>query len=152
MTPKHAAQSKTLWVNLLLAVAPRVSPSLAAWIQAHPQEAVEILAALNAWLRFHTRGAIRVRKKRRTPMAGIALGSILVSALNAVGEGLKLANTHASRALQEKLMNKRLELEAELAKGYLSDDTKIERLYKEIPIILEAAENEIRIVAARSNG
>lgn len=75
---------------------------------------------------------------------------VLVAAFEAVAEGLRLANTKSSRKYIDKIAEIRMEILKEEERGYEADDTRVERLYKELKIAMEAATQEIRMAAARS--
>jgi len=75
--------------------------------------------------------------------------AFISAAISAVTEGLKLANTQASRKYVDKLATLKLKILAEEDHGYYSDDAKLESLYKELKIIMETAEHEIRLAQAQ---
>ncbi len=77
--------------------------------------------------------------------------AFISAAISAVTEGLKLANTITSRKYVDELAALKMRILSEEELGYYSDDAKLESLYKELKIILEAAENEIRLAQARAS-
>jgi hypothetical protein len=76
---------------------------------------------------------------------------LIAQAIAAIAEGLKLANTVASRKYIDRLVEIQMELLREENKGYESDDARIENLYKELSIIFQAAKSEIALLQARAN-
>ena len=64
-------------------------------------------------------------------------------------EVLSLVNTEVMRQNVQDLKNAKLQLEAELAKGYGRDDRMIEDLQAKIPILQEAVINEIKVYNSR---
>lgn len=74
---------------------------------------------------------------------------LITAAIGAITEGLKLANTEASRKYIDRLVQIKLDIQKEESRGYDSDDAKIESLYKELRIIFEAAQSEITLLQAK---
>lgn len=69
----------------------------------------------------------------------------LVTALaGAVTEGLKLANTKEALKYVDQVEGLKLQILAEEEKGYDSDDPKLEHLYAELRVLMEACANAIR--------
>jgi hypothetical protein len=64
-------------------------------------------------------------------------------------EIFKLVNTENSRKYIDRVAEIRIELLNERGKGQLSDDAKIERLEKELIIILEAAKADLEAMNAK---
>jgi hypothetical protein len=77
------------------------------------------------------------------------IDQIITAALEAISKGLELANTNAAKQHNDRLAEIRKQLLEEREKGYYSDDPKIEHLYQEMAIELEAAKNEL--ILALSN-
>ena len=78
------------------------------------------------------------------------MNALITAALAAVTEGLKLANTAASRKYIDRITEIRLEILREEEKGYESDDAKLESLYKELVVVVDGAKNEIALLQARN--
>lgn len=57
---KPAWQSKTLWVNAIVAVAALVFPPAQAYIAAHPDMVLTVFAVLNMVLRVVTKGKVEI--------------------------------------------------------------------------------------------
>lgn len=72
---------------------------------------------------------------------------VLEAVANAIEEALKLTNSIHANAYPNRMREIRLDILEERKKGYDSDDAKIENLYKEFQITLDAANAEL--VAAR---
>ena len=58
---KHPLKSKTLWVNLLLAVLALVAPGVSTWLQANPTVLALIFTAVNMGLRFITKEPLTLK-------------------------------------------------------------------------------------------
>lgn len=54
MEPKHPVRSKTVWFNLIVALAAFV-PAVSEWVKAHPEMVMQGLVAVNVLLRFLTK-------------------------------------------------------------------------------------------------
>lgn len=76
--------------------------------------------------------------------------ALILAAITVAIEGLKLANTVTGRKYIDQLTEKRLMIAAEEDQGYFSDDAKLETFYKELRILMEASESEIRLAQAKS--
>lgn len=72
---------------------------------------------------------------------------IVSSIVSLATEIFRYINTENSRKYIDRLVKLQLELSQERARGDLSDDAKIESMYKEITIISEAARQDIMRVA-----
>ena len=70
--------------------------------------------------------------------------TILDSLFDAVAEGAKLLQLKEASKWRDQYIKLRLELQVEKARGYDSDDAKIEALYQRIAIIAVAARDEFR--------
>ena len=80
-----------------------------------------------------------------------AVLGIIGPAIGAITEGLKLANTNASRKYIDKLADLELEIQEEEARGYDADDARLEKLYGQLQITAKAAHQELaHAVAARN--
>lgn len=77
--------------------------------------------------------------------------ALIAAAIGAVVQGLKLANTERGRKYVDQLAQKQMQILDEEGRGYLSDDAALETFYKELKILMEASENEIRLVQARKD-
>lgn len=75
---------------------------------------------------------------------------LLGAALGVVTEGLKLANTKESRKYIDRISDLRLSILSEKKRGYDADDVRLENLYKELEVALEAAGNEIKLALPQS--
>lgn len=64
-------------------------------------------------------------------------------------EVMQLVNTEVVRANVQDLKKTRLDLQAELDRGYDSDDAKIESLMEQIVIKAEAVTNEVALYRAK---
>lgn len=53
-------QSKTLIVNLIMALAALFFPGVGEYVKAHPELVMSVFAGLNIALRFLTKGAIQI--------------------------------------------------------------------------------------------
>lgn len=70
---------------------------------------------------------------------------LLTSLFGAVGAGLQVWNTKLATEFNRKSTEILLQIEAEEAKVDAADDSKIERLYREAKVLVEAAKNETLI-------
>lgn len=74
----------------------------------------------------------------------------ITAALVLVTKVLELVGTKEATKYRDRSVDLKLEIQRESAKGFDSDDAKLEALYQESRIIIEAANQEfIRYVATR---
>lgn len=66
-------------------------------------------------------------------------------ALGLAQEILKLINTNNARKYVDKMYEIKKDIQEEQDKGYHSDDLKIEKLYSEFTITMEAFKNEVAL-------
>jgi len=74
--------------------------------------------------------------------------TLLGIAIQAITEGLKFAQIREERKYTDRMVELQLDLQREEAKGVNSDDAKIEFLYRELKIIMEAARDSLTARAA----
>jgi hypothetical protein len=72
------------------------------------------------------------------------MGGILGAAIDAIAEGLKLARAKNATKWSDRMVELQLDIQKEEARGYDSDDAKIESMYKELGVIMVAAREEIK--------
>lgn len=53
-------QSKTLWLNLVMAISALFIPAVGTWISAHPEALVLIWSGVNIVLRFVTKDKVQI--------------------------------------------------------------------------------------------
>ena len=75
--------------------------------------------------------------------------ALISAALELGTEVMKKINTEASRKLINDVKNKRLELLEEEGEGYTSNDAKVEKLYAELSILIQAMTAEFQLNAVK---
>lgn len=77
---KSVAASKTIWINLIIAVV-AFFPAAQAWVQQHPTEALVLVNVLNGLVRLVTHGRIQLfaADDKFGALIGIALCSFLLA-------------------------------------------------------------------------
>lgn len=75
--------------------------------------------------------------------------TLIGAAIAAITEGLKLANTEASRKYIDQMVKLKMDILEEEDRGYDSDDAKIESLYKELTIVMQASQQELALYVAK---
>lgn len=73
---------------------------------------------------------------------------VVTAAIGLATQILLLINTEESQKYVNQLAQVQLDLQAEKAKGYLSDDAKIENLEQQVGILCQAVQNEIKVFEA----
>lgn len=76
------------------------------------------------------------------------MGAAIAAGLGLAEQVLTYVNTQASRKLITDVRDIRLKILAEEGKGYYSDDAKLETLYAQAKILIEAAQAELRLKGA----
>lgn len=76
------------------------------------------------------------------------MSAALAAALGLAEQVMIKINTDAARKLINDVKDKKLQILAEENKGYYSNDPKIELLYQELTILIEAALAEYHLHAA----
>ena len=70
---------------------------------------------------------------------------LIGAAIGVVGEVFKYLNTEASRKYIDRLVELKLAIQHEEARGYDADDARLESMYKELKVIFDAAQQEVLI-------
>lgn len=60
MESKKPWQSKTIWINLILALAAMLAPQVQSYIVAHPEMVAIVFSVVNMILRLVTQGKIQI--------------------------------------------------------------------------------------------
>lgn len=60
MESKKPWQSKTIWINLILALAAMLAPQVQVYIAAHPEMVAIVFSVVNMILRVVTQGKIQI--------------------------------------------------------------------------------------------
>jgi hypothetical protein len=76
--------------------------------------------------------------------------SLIAAALGAVTEGLKLISSKEATKYLDRAVELQLKIQKEENRGYDSDDARLESLYKEAKVILEAAQKEFTLALQRA--
>lgn len=75
--------------------------------------------------------------------------ALIAAGLELAAQIFTLINSMESRKYIDRIVKLKLEIEHEEARGYDSDDAKIEMLHKEAEIIMEAAKSDINKLQAK---
>lgn len=71
------------------------------------------------------------------------IAALVTSVVGLASEIAKIVGTMQARKYLDKLVKLKLGIEKEEAKGYHSDDSKIEAMYKELSVIVDAVQLEL---------
>jgi hypothetical protein len=75
--------------------------------------------------------------------------ALLAPIIGLATESLKLINSKEATKYIDQMVKLKMNIMNEEAKGYNSDDVKIEKWYKELKIVLEAVQQEVALHAAK---
>lgn len=71
------------------------------------------------------------------------IAALVTSVIGLATEIAKIVGTLESRKYLDKLVKLKLNIEKEEAKGYHSDDSKIEAMYRDLSVIVDAVQLEL---------
>lgn len=73
------------------------------------------------------------------------MSTIVAAALTLAGEVMKYVNTKNAQKLINDVKDLKLKILEEEGKGYTSDDAKLETLYAQAKVLMEAATSELNL-------